>query len=235
MKTPILYVLCEGETEGLFVKQVLKPYLKDKGIIVKYHLLVNSQKKGTSGGIHSYQQVRRDLLLTVRQAKAGESEKIFFTTMIDFYALPGSFPRWQEIMAMEDRYKRVSEMEKAFAADVQIEDFIPYIQLHEFEALVFCGLEHLLIDYPNCQREVADLKKVLATYNDNPELINTTPDGAPGKRLAKTIGKKYNYNKPKTGALVADKVSIEALRGKCRHFDEWLKLLEDEAARILSE
>ena len=44
--------------------------LKDKGIIVKYHLLVNSQKKGTSGGIHSYQQVRRDLLLTVRQARA---------------------------------------------------------------------------------------------------------------------------------------------------------------------
>ena len=45
MSIVILNVLCEGQTEERFVSEVLKPYLKDWGIIVKQRLLVANKKK----------------------------------------------------------------------------------------------------------------------------------------------------------------------------------------------
>ena len=42
MKTVILNILCEGQTEEKFVKEVLKPYLRDRNILVKTRLLCTS-------------------------------------------------------------------------------------------------------------------------------------------------------------------------------------------------
>ncbi len=33
MKFVVLNILCEGQTEELYVKEVLKPYLADRGLI----------------------------------------------------------------------------------------------------------------------------------------------------------------------------------------------------------
>jgi len=45
MNQIILNVLCEGPTEDRFVQKVLKPYLKDFGIVVKTQLLLTNKKK----------------------------------------------------------------------------------------------------------------------------------------------------------------------------------------------
>lgn len=226
MKTLILNVLCEGQTEELFVKEVLKPYLKSLGIIVKHRLLVTSRKKSASGGMLSYQQAKNDLITWMKEVSEHSSETHYFTTMFDLYALPHDFPGCDAALKKTDKYAMVEEIEDAFSKDLKSLSFIPYIQLHEFEALVFCGLDNLLSDYPGCQKEVEGLKKVLLSYGNNPEEIDNSPVSAPSKRIEKALSKKYKYNKPKSGAMVTRSVGIEALREKCKHFNDWLVKLE---------
>lgn len=226
MSIIVLNVLCEGQTEERFVSEVLKPYLKDRGIIVKQRLLVTNKKKNISGGMLSYTQVKNDLAIWIKQTANNKNEIHYFTTMFDLYALPNEFPGYKEALAKTEKYQRVQTLEEAFFNDIQHKHFIPYIQLHEFEALVFCGLDKLLEDYPKCSKEVKELEKILDSYNGNPEEVNNSPKTAPSKRIIQAIGGKYNYNKPKSGTTVTKAIGISNLRSQCRHFDEWLKKLE---------
>ena len=67
MNTVILNVLCEGQTEEKFVKEVLKPYLNGFGIVVKSRLLATSRKKNANGGMISYQQAKKDLSMWMKE------------------------------------------------------------------------------------------------------------------------------------------------------------------------
>ncbi len=225
MSTVIVNVLCEGPTEDLFAKAVLKEYLQQFGIVVKPIILTTSKKKQTKGGMINYLKVKNDLILLIKQHSAKTYEKHFFTTMFDLYALPNDFPGYDEAKKISDCYQKVKKLEEKLAEDTPSENFIPYIQLHEFEALVFCGLEHLLVDYPDMKKQVEELKKALDTTG-NPEKINSSPETAPSKRIIKAFEKFHNYDKPKSGAFVTGKVGIETLKSKCTHFKEWMEKLE---------
>ena len=49
MRYTILHILCEGQTEERFVKEVLSPYLRQFNIYPKAILLLTSKKKNTRG------------------------------------------------------------------------------------------------------------------------------------------------------------------------------------------
>lgn len=223
-----LHVLCEGQTEEKFVQEVLKPHLSPLGITCKEPvLLTTNKKKGGYGGCVSYDQVQRDLtaLIGQNQKKSGY-ETHYFTTMLDLYRLPQNFPAYNNAMQQSDIYTRVDMLENAFANDIGNRFFIPYIQLHEFEALVFCGLDFLKDEYPKSAKGIDNLKIVLQRYNENPEAINNSIKTAPSKRIDKALEGKYHYNKTKSGPSVTGSVGIDKLRQQCVHFDSWLKKLE---------
>ena len=98
--------------------------------------------------------------------------------------------------------------------------------MHEFEALVFCGLEHLLIDYPDMTKQIASLQKIVAKYDNNTEKIDDNPQTAPSKRIIKEFEKFHNYNKVKSGVLITSQIGIKKLKDKCLHFKEWIEKLE---------
>ena len=224
MNTTILNILCEGQTEEKFVKDVLKPYFVSHGIVVKSRLLVTSRKKGTQGGMISYTQAKNDLTRWMKEAEHRSSETHFFTTMFDFYALPDEFPNMIQASSISDPYLRIANIEEAFKQDMDSDRFVPYIQLHEFEALMFCDITKLAIEYPKCVKEIESLKSVLAKYNGNPELINNSPETAPSKRIIAAIeGKrKYKYNKPRSGAIVTASIGLPTIMSLCTHFREWI-------------
>lgn len=233
MRQKIIHVLCEGQTEQGFVEEVLKPYLIEQGIkSVKSILLSTDKKKNTSGGIFSFTQAHSHLDILNKMHQDSKYEHYVFTTMFDYYALPSSFPKYSESQKIEDKYKKIEFLENAFSEYEQNKRFIPYLQLHEFEALVFCGIEYLPQLYPGCEKRIKILQDALSTTG-NPELINNNPNTAPSKRIIKAIeGEKkkviYHYNKPSTGKYITKQVGIEALRSKCKHFNEWIeKLLSD--------
>lgn len=236
MSGRIIHVLCEGQTEQGFVEGVLKPYLMSKGIeAVKSVLVTTNKKLNARGGMLSYDQAKRDLELMEKTSVDGEYEKHILTTMFDLYALPDDFPGYVEAMRVNDRYARVKSLEQAFASDIDDMRFVPYIQLHEFEALVLCGIDRLKDMYPDCGKGCKILSKALESQ-PNPELINDGSETAPSKRIIKAIEEEsethYNYNKPKTGRYITGLVGIDTLRGRCRHFDEWIGRLLD--ARIFT-
>lgn len=125
----------------------------------------------------AYSQAVTDLELLWKMKPDGEYERHIFTTMFDLYALPNDFPDYEAAKALGEPYKRVAALETAFAKAINDERFIPYIQLHEFEALLFCGIEHLAKRYPGCEGRCEQLRKDLEKAG-NPELINNSPNGS---------------------------------------------------------
>lgn len=229
MKKKIIHVLCEGQTEQGFVEDVLKPYLLGLGVAaVKSVLITTNKKKNARGGMLSYKQAETDISVLMKSNRDGDYQRNIFTTMFDFYALPTDFPEYLKAQKFVDPYLKVSELEKAFASSINDCRFIPYIQLHEFEALLFCGIEYLQMLYPGtskkCDKLNEDLQKI-----GNPELINNGPTTAPSKRIITAIeGNKnpsYSYNKPKTGRFVTKNIGIDKLRNECSHFNEWIERL----------
>jgi hypothetical protein len=115
-----LYVFCEGATEQGFCRQVLAPHLASFGFL---HLppikAAFSRKKGViqRGGIRSYKPLRDDILGTM---KSRDVKDVFFTTMLDLYGLPRSFPgKSQNTRDPADPAPYVQALEKAFAEDIR--------------------------------------------------------------------------------------------------------------------
>lgn len=229
MKTHIIHVLCEGQTELRFVEKVLKPYLMTQNVTsVKGILVTTNKKKNALGGMVSYQHAENNLNILL-SSKDNAHEHHIFTTMFDLYALPSDFPGYETAMCIADKYERVAALEAAYSLKVGDNRFVPYIQLHEFEALVLCGLNYLPDQYAGCEKRCKELTKALAESNGNPELVNDGPNTAPSKRIIRAIEdgteRCYHYNKVVTGAYITGKVGMERLRSQCRHFNEWIEKL----------
>lgn len=227
MKAKIIHVLCEGLTEQGFVNEVLRPYLIDNGVTSVKSIIVSTNKKlNAQGGMSSYTHARTDLNLMRQSNTDSEFESHIFTTMFDLYALPNDFPGYEEANSIIEPYAHVNSLEQSLANAINDSRFIPYIQLHEFEALVFCGIDYLVKIYPKCKKSCEQLTATLQKYG-NPELIDNDPTTAPSKRIIKAIEgeNKYKYNKPTTGKSVTKEIGIDELRAKCPHFNKWVDSL----------
>lgn len=225
MKTIILHILCEGQTEERFVKCVLKDYLSQYNIVCKAQLLFTNKQKNCRGGMLSYTQAKNDLTIMFKQFRDNENEMHWFTTMFDLYRLPDNFPGQDKEFG--NIYDRVNHIQQEFSKDIANTHFIPYIQLHEFEALVFANLDYLEAEYqenPNLHKRVDVLRKELVAKHGNPELINTTK--APSKHIMSALEGLHSYNKPKMGSSIATKIGILKLKEICKHFSTWINVLE---------
>jgi hypothetical protein len=115
---------------------------------------------------------------------------------------------------------RIHQIESAIHDDFDNNpDFLPYIQRHELEALMFSGREgfELVIDD---EEKLAQIDQILEKY-PNPEDINNDPDTAPSKRLIRIFG----YDKTGDGELIFDMLGIDNMLQKCPRFTEWMKKL----------
>lgn len=230
MKTKVLHILCEGQTEQSFADKVLKPYLQEHGVAsVKSTMVTTNRKKNMQGGMLSFQQAKQDLSILFMSNQNDEYTSHIFTTMFDFYALPNDFPNYSEALKIQDKYQMIDNIEVSFAQEIMETRFIPYVQLHEFEALVFCGIDFLKLLYPGCDKSIKILNDVLDDFG-NPELINHGINTAPSKRIIHAIEfenkQKYKYNKPKSGKFVTESVGIDKLRNKCPHFNQWIEKIK---------
>lgn len=99
--------------------------------------------------------------------------------------------------------------------------FIPYIQMHEYEALLFSEQQTLA----QCLGvEETKVQSVLAQYK-TPEHINTNPQRAPAKQIENLIAP-HKYRKRRQGIAIAQKVGLYAMRQQCQLFDAWVERLE---------
>ena len=217
-----LNITTEGPTELRFVKDVLFKHLLPYNIFCDHRSVLTSKEYHKRGGITNYAKAKKDIQQWISSEDSSDRR---FTTMFDYYALPNDFPGHCDAQKLSNPYDKVKCIEEAFAKDIDDYRFIPYIQLHEFEALLFANLDVLLLEYEDKSKEVATLKTVLSQppYNNNPELINDKKETSPSHRIIAQIPE---YQKVSSGSLITDLISVNLLRSKCNHFDEWLTTLE---------
>lgn len=220
-----LYLFAEGPTELTFADTVLKPHLANLGVYLHPPLLIaHAKKKGKvhRGGGRKYVPMKNDILRFLTQEKGGD---VFFTTMIDLYAIHAEFPGLDEgakLRHLPD--KRVECLEQAFANDIGDRRFVPYIQLHEFETYLFCDPTWFAYFYDHHDKEIAALKAI-AEGHATPELIDEGQHSAPSKRIIAHLPD-YGDAKPAVGPQVAERIGLEVIRNKCPHFQTWLSRLE---------
>ena len=219
-----LHITAEGQTEESFVNKTLKQHLAQFGVYADVRCVLTGKKKAKTfrGGMTTYEKAKKDISRWLRE-EAGNDD-VAYTTMFDFYALPDDFPGYKDALLLQDPYEIVAKIEEAFSADIADPRFLPYIQLHEFETLLFVEPEKFGIEYIDETKKIAKLRAIANEFG-NPELINQGAETAPSKRIIKVFAD-YENNKPAIGSMVAHEIGVDMLRRTCRHFNEWLTKLE---------
>jgi hypothetical protein len=215
-----LLVLVEGPTEGAFVDAILQPHLLEVGVSARFTILSTKKRKDGAkfkGGATSYGKIRREL-----KRLLGDSDAAAVTTMLDYYGLPRDFPGLTQInqSGSKDCYERTEALEAALLEDLQDRRVIPYLSLHEFEALVFSDLAEL---ERTVRHEGLCERLQEAVGSAEPEEINDGPETHPSARLSAHFPA---YSKTTDGPRTLERIGLPRLRARCIHFDTWVTRLE---------
>jgi len=217
-----LHVVAEGQTEESFVNRVLMPHLARFDVITDVHC-VTTRSQGHRvhrGGSVKYEHLRKDLTLWMKQ---DQDRNCRFTTMVDFYRVPSSFPGFNEWHSIPNALRKVRAIEAALARDLDERRFIPYVQLYEFETLLYSDLSQLEHQFPSSVEAIRALGESVEGLT--PEEINDGDLTSPSKRLIRTIPE-YAGRKAAAGPLTAEAIGVDAIRRACPHFNQWITGLE---------
>jgi hypothetical protein len=221
-----LHAVVEGQTEETFVNQVLVPVLADRNVVMDVRCVETGRKRSGvfRGGVTQYRHLKTNLTLWMKQDQKPET---WFTTMVDLYALPDDFPGYADCRKHADPVVRVECLEEGLLADLSHCRFIPYIQLHEFEALLFSDprpFENAFPSDPAVTQKLAAIRSQFPT----PEHIDDRRDMAPSKRILAVLP---DYKKTVAGVQIAQQIGLTALRQECPYFNQWIAKIEAVAAR----
>ncbi|WP_017902368.1 DUF4276 family protein [Pseudomonas asplenii] len=210
-----LILLVEGQTEEAFVRELLVPHYARLGIYLT--AIIVSTSPGYKGGVVSYAKVRPQLIRLCRQDRSA-----YVSTLFDLYALPNDFPgkNAPEFPTKGSGAQKAAFLEAQLALDINERNFIPHLLVHEFEALLFAGVEQFAQWADDVT--VSALSAVMTTYT-TPEDINDSPSTAPSKRVLKVMP---GYQKTFHGPLIACDIGLDVIRAACPHFHAWLGRLE---------
>ncbi len=223
-----LLVHVEGETEETFVNELLRPHLAGRGwSVVSARLLGNARRRNRRGGIKPWVSVREEIVRHLR-----EDTGRILTTMVDYYGLPqtgsrawpgreeaSELPFSEKARAVEDELS--ASIREAMGAGFDQNRFLPYVMMHEFEALLFsdCAAFGRGIGRPDLDGNFQEIRDAFG----NPEEIDDSPETAPSKRVERLV---RGYQKPLLGTLAALEIGLGTIRRECPHFGSWLDQLE---------
>jgi hypothetical protein len=222
-----VYVLAlvEGQTERTFVKDVLKPFLQAKNIYMDATLV------GKIGGDVRFARAKKEIGMHLKHG--GDT---YITTMFDYFKIDPDWPGKSDVIQAMGTGTKITAHEKgvrmenatleaiktSFPNCQPEKRFIPYIQMHEFEALLFTDASELADKINTSKKDITDITKQFKT----PEDINDHPNTAPCKRILKL---KEGYQKVVMGTVISRAIGIPAIREKCHHFNDWLTRIEQLA------
>lgn len=212
-------VVCEGETEEEFVRDVLAPGFNGLGLYLEPQMVETSP--GHRGGALNYDRVKPHLRNTLRQKSAP-----VVTTLFDLYKLDQRFPGFEQSRAVPDLGQKLDVLRRELHADVvaaagcQPGRFIPYIQPYEFEALLFSDVPTLTRVEPGWQK-AGDALAAARAAAESPEHINDRPETKPAAHLERELNNP-SYRKRRHGPIAAQKIGLARIEAECAFFAAWL-------------
>ena len=212
-------VLVEGPAEEKFVKEILYPQLVHHNIFIESVTVCNKVEKSGKrhkGGYTPYSSIKKQI-----KNFLGDSSLTYVTTMFDYYALYEDFPGMDSPISGK-AYEKVAFLENKLKNDIGDRRFIPYIQLHEFESLLFSSIDGIS-NFTSNQVIINEFQSIITQY-PNPEDINNSPETAPSKRIEKII---KGYRKPLHGISILKNIEFQEILNKCPHFSEWINKISN--------
>ena len=212
-------VIAEGLTEEQFVKRLIAPAVRHLGVFVKPQMLETSP--GHFGGAVNFDRFKLHARNELRKGTKVVS------TFLDLYGLSPSFPGF-EAATDKPLDSRLAHLQQALheaivgMAGCAPERFIPHIQPHEFEGLLFSDTQTLVQIEPGWRKSESQLAAVRAAF-DTPEHINNNHETAPSKRLEKLL--QPGYRKTRHGPLAAERITLAVMEQECPHFHGWMNRL----------
>ena len=213
MKRVIFIV--EGDTEISFIQKCIMPYLYQKGFTnpMNAQKIITNRKKNKKGGNVAFDYLKNDI------ERVAATRNVLITTFLDFFRLPTDFPGYTtDSLKIEQIEEAVREN---ISSIVDRANFLPYIQRHEIEALMYTNMDgfNYVVDK---EESLNKLKEIINQYA-NPEDNNSGSETAPSKRLMKI----FPYQKTTDGEIILEALPIDDIRSKCPRFNEWLENLEN--------
>lgn len=215
-----VYIICEGRTETTVVKNVIAPELGMKGVFLSPIPLGGS---GKSGNV-TFPRLLRDIRNQLYSFRS-----CYCSAMVDYYGIDDNFPGKEEARKKSD----LSEKQDAVCAALSdalaqtldegpMRRFIPYVQMHEFEGLLFSDPSQLAI----ALRRQDLTQKLWAIRHEfpTPEHINDNSVTAPSKRIEKLLPR---YRKVQMGERAVRAITLAKIRQECPLFNAWLAKLEN--------
>lgn len=220
-----IYIVVEGQTEQTFVRDVLAPQMAHRGIYLHPALI---GKPGHKGGDVRFERAKNDIGNFLKQRNES-----YVSTMFDYYRIDSKCSGRAEVRRKIRNGGSLTAIQKAEMLEAATSDeivkvfsgynaesrFIPYIEMHEFEALLFSDAGILA---EKTDIDVSQIREILEEYN-NPEEINDDAVKAPSKRL---IALKNGYRKVANGKTISEAIGIQTIRRQCAHFNNWLAKFE---------
>lgn len=211
-------VICEGQTEETFVREVLAPHF--------YHLNLSllgqtvQTSVGHKGGALNYARIKPAIERTLKQ-----KDQPFVTTFIDLYKLGSDFPAFNTVSGLQ-LAKKLHRLTQAWHKDIisstgcRPERFLPYIQAYEFEALLFSDIDGVTCVNEGWVSATEELKLIKSKVK-SPEYINDSPETKPEAHFKRLLHLP-SYRKIRHGSIAMKNIGLSAMERDCGFFAEWV-------------
>ena len=217
-----LTILSEGQTERGFVDQVLAPHLYSYGYTAILPILI-PDRTGSRDGTGRWHRDKRNILDSLNNPNND-----LVPTLVDYYGLDASWPGRVEARSARANADKASIVETAVAAAIAtgIENldpkrFIPFVTMHEFEALLFS--DPALLSNSIGRSDLAPAFQAIRDQFPSLEDINDDYNICPSRRILALVP---SYQKRVDGLRVAANLGLATFRRECPHFNGWLTRLE---------
>ena len=218
-----LFIYVEGLSEEIFVNRQLRPHLHHYGwkSITPIGAATSLDPQSQRGGLTNWRAVEADL----RSLFVSEPDvAVRFTTLWDYYRTPDAFPGMASARVAPAGSDCAAIVETALANHFGESRFEPYLQMHEFEALVLAALNGIKLLYPQHAPAIEALQNEFKRAG-NCEAINDGSDTHPAQRIDNAVPG-FLERKAQDGPIALREVGLETIRSGCPRFNAWLHRLE---------
>ena len=219
-----LHLTVEGQTEQAFVVDVLAPHLGQFNVFAARPRLSGPYRRRGArvprgGMFNRFMHALEDMRRWMREDRSPDAR---FSMMVDLYSLPSDFPGYDQAMNLSDPHARADSLARSLADELAEARFIPYLQVHEFEALVLSCPDRFVAWFDGVGRQVERLKRECDAF-ESPELIDDGQHTHPKARIKRHIP---DYDENVDGPALAADIGLARIRNMCPHFDRWVTTLE---------
>lgn len=211
-----VFIVVEGPTEKEFINVCLKPHWIEQYGLYDVQVRVLGIP-GHKGGDVRVARIQKDAEILLKQRP-----NAYVTTLLDYYGhkLKKGLPNYDTCQNLPTIDQRIACLERDLYDLVGSTQFIPYLQKHEFESLLFSsgeGLSSYLDE--KCWLTIDEIRQ----QAKGAEEINTT--NPPSYRLIEITQKLYSYTYGKTtdGSILALEVGLPTILKECPRFAAWVE------------